>query len=260
MEYEKTGKLIQALRKEKGLTQMALSEKLGVTDRAVSKWERGKSFPDVSMLKPLAEALDVSVSELLDGERRTPDKGNAFPDGAAVLTVEDADKAVMSGIRAYIHETQRKDRILVTIVLIAMVALFFAVRGFFQDIHGPVDFREADLEFSEILLVREDHSAQKIYLDEGQGAELKLQIQKVLREEMPEAEEMGKLKGVPRKPAKGSYVKLGRLVTLYGGFYYDQRSWEYYTFPDIERVQEKIYSLCRDWLAAADGDAADDGG
>lgn len=66
MEYEKTGKFIQELRKERNLTQKALSDILGVTDQAVSKWERGKSFPDVSMLKPLGEALGVSVSELLD--------------------------------------------------------------------------------------------------------------------------------------------------------------------------------------------------
>ena len=45
MNYEKTGKLIQELRKEKGLTQMSLADKLGVTDRAVSKWERGKTSP-----------------------------------------------------------------------------------------------------------------------------------------------------------------------------------------------------------------------
>ena len=54
MDYEKTGRLIQELRKEKEMTQMSLADKLGVTDRAVSKWERGKSFPDVSMLRPLA--------------------------------------------------------------------------------------------------------------------------------------------------------------------------------------------------------------
>ena len=69
MDYEKTGRLIQELRKEKELTQMSLANILGVTDRAVSKWERGKSFPDVSMLRPLSETLGISVSELLGRDR-----------------------------------------------------------------------------------------------------------------------------------------------------------------------------------------------
>lgn len=253
MEYEKTGKLIQELRKEKGLTQMALSQKLGVTDRAVSKWERGKSFPDVSMLKPLAETLDVSVSELLDGERRIPDKVKDIPEGTAVLTVEDADKAAMTGIQAYIHETQKRDRILLAVVLIALVLLAFTARGFFWDRHGAVDFQKGALEFSELLVVRDDRSARKIYLDKEQGEALRRQIQKVLREEMPQAEEMGKLKGAPRKSARGPYVKLEGLITLYSDYYYDQRSWEYYTFPDIRRIHRKIYSICSDWLA--DGEA-----
>lgn len=68
MDYEKIGSFIAAKRKEKGMTQKDLAELLGVTDRAVSKWERAKSFPDVQILKPLCEALSVSVSELLDGE------------------------------------------------------------------------------------------------------------------------------------------------------------------------------------------------
>lgn len=248
MEYEKTGKLIQELRKEKGLTQMALSEKLGVTDRAVSKWERGKSFPDISILKPLAEALDVSVSELLDGERRMPDKVKDIPEDAAVMTVEEADQTAMQGIRAYVQETQRKDRILLAVVLIAMVVTAFIVRGFFWDLHGAVDFQGDPLEFSELLVVREDQSAERIALDEEQGKALKGQIQEVLREEMPPAEEMGRLKGAPRRSAQGPYVKLEGLITLYSGVYYDQRSWEYYTFPDIDRVHQKICRLCLEWL------------
>ena len=111
MNYEKTGKLIQELRKEKGLTQMSLAEKLGVTDRAVSKWERGKSFPDVSMLRPLAEALGISVCELLDGRRRSPDKVKQLPAGTAAMTVEDADNAAIKGIHTYINETHKKDRV-----------------------------------------------------------------------------------------------------------------------------------------------------
>lgn len=59
---------IAHLRKEKNLTQKELANKLNVTDKAVSRWERGVGFPDISTLCPLAEALGVSVSKLLDAE------------------------------------------------------------------------------------------------------------------------------------------------------------------------------------------------
>lgn len=64
-----TGKFIANCRKEKGLTQAQLAERLGITDRAVSKWETGKCMPDSSIMLELCEILDVSVNELLSGER-----------------------------------------------------------------------------------------------------------------------------------------------------------------------------------------------
>ncbi len=66
---EKMAGLILELRKARGLTQKDLADRLGVTDKAVSKWERSVSSPDISLLIPLAEALGVSVGELLKGER-----------------------------------------------------------------------------------------------------------------------------------------------------------------------------------------------
>lgn len=69
MDQEKIGKFIAECRKEKGLTQAALAEKLNVSDRAVSKWERGICLMDMSLLKPLSEILGVSVNELLAGEK-----------------------------------------------------------------------------------------------------------------------------------------------------------------------------------------------
>lgn len=60
------GATISALRKEKGMTQLDLARQMGVTDKAVSKWERDLSFPDVTSLPKLAEVLDTSVDELLE--------------------------------------------------------------------------------------------------------------------------------------------------------------------------------------------------
>ena len=64
-----TGKFISSCRKEKGLTQAQLAEKLNITDRAVSKWETGKCMPDSSIMLELCNILDVTVNELLSGER-----------------------------------------------------------------------------------------------------------------------------------------------------------------------------------------------
>ena len=68
MDTKKTGLLIAQLRKERGLTQKQLADCLHISDRTISKWERGAGFPDVTLLGPLADALDVSVVNLLKGE------------------------------------------------------------------------------------------------------------------------------------------------------------------------------------------------
>ena len=67
MDHYVTGTVIKALREKQGMTQAELAAQLCVTDKAVSKWETGKGFPDLSMLEPLAGALHVSVPELLSG-------------------------------------------------------------------------------------------------------------------------------------------------------------------------------------------------
>lgn len=69
MDIVKTGAFIKKLRKEKNMTQKELAQKLHITDRAISKWKRGLNAPDIALLEPLAEALGVSVSELIQGER-----------------------------------------------------------------------------------------------------------------------------------------------------------------------------------------------
>ena len=69
MNQEKIGKFIQMQRKDKKLTQEQLAEKLGVSINAVSKWERGLCLMDMSLLKPLSKILDVSITEILSGEK-----------------------------------------------------------------------------------------------------------------------------------------------------------------------------------------------
>lgn len=69
MNQEKIGKFIAKERKAKKITQSELAEKLGVTDRSISNWENGKNMPDLSLFKPLCDALDMTINELLSGEK-----------------------------------------------------------------------------------------------------------------------------------------------------------------------------------------------
>lgn len=69
MDQEKTGRFIAQVRKEKHLTQQNLAERMNISDKTISKWENGKSMPDISYLNELCAILDITVSELLNGER-----------------------------------------------------------------------------------------------------------------------------------------------------------------------------------------------
>jgi len=71
MNQEKIGKFITECRKQKNLTQNELADKLGITDKAISKWENGRCMPDISLLEELCSILGVTINELLSGERNT---------------------------------------------------------------------------------------------------------------------------------------------------------------------------------------------
>ena len=71
MKKQTLGMLISTLRKEKGMTQLELAEKMGVTDKAVSKWERDLSFPDINSIPKLAEIFEVTVDELMQVKTET---------------------------------------------------------------------------------------------------------------------------------------------------------------------------------------------
>lgn len=69
MNQEKIGKFILELRREKNMTQQELADKIGVTDRAISKWENGRGMPDLSLMIPLCKELDITINELISGEK-----------------------------------------------------------------------------------------------------------------------------------------------------------------------------------------------
>lgn len=82
------GQFISTCRKEKNLTQKQLGEELGVTDRAVSKWENGKSFPDITLIEPLCKILDISVSEFMLGKKIEPGKYQEETEKAWMATLD----------------------------------------------------------------------------------------------------------------------------------------------------------------------------
>lgn len=111
MELKKTGTFIAQRRKEKGLTQSRLAAHLGVTDKAVSRWETGRGFPDVSTLPALAEALGVTVAELVNGETAEPTQEDTSAQDAVLASLEYAD-----GV---------KRRLLITLPVVGSLLCFF---------------------------------------------------------------------------------------------------------------------------------------
>ena len=73
MNQEKIGKFIAECRKQKKMTQYELGEKLGVTEKSISNWENGRNMPDLSLFKPLCEELNITINELLSGEKISED-------------------------------------------------------------------------------------------------------------------------------------------------------------------------------------------
>ena len=92
MNQEKIGKFIAKNRKAKKLTQSELGELLGVTDRSISNWENGKNMPDLSLFKPLCDILDISINELMSGEKINNKEYNEKLEENIINTIDYIDK------------------------------------------------------------------------------------------------------------------------------------------------------------------------
>lgn len=99
MDQIKIGKFIAQLRKQEGLTQMQLAERLNITDRAVSKWETGKAMPDVAIMIDLCRELKITVNDLLCGELVTVDNYSKELENNLIEVLrekEEADKRLLN--------------------------------------------------------------------------------------------------------------------------------------------------------------------
>lgn len=120
MNYDKIGKFIQEKRKEKNLTQKELAEKIGVTDRAVSKWERGVGCPDVSILEILSKELDCSILEILKGRKIENE----------IIKVTEADDYVKDSMNISKQITKEKIISYINKVLVTTIVFIFLLLSY----------------------------------------------------------------------------------------------------------------------------------
>ena len=92
MDLIKIGKFIAEQRKKKKLTQEQLAEKLGINNRTISRWENGINMPDISLYKKICEVLDISVEELINGEKTKKENVKQSYEKALITTVDSNEK------------------------------------------------------------------------------------------------------------------------------------------------------------------------
>lgn len=122
MEQVKIGKFIASKRKEQGLTQLQLAEKLGITDRAVSKWETGKSLPDASLMPELCKLLKITINDLLCGEVVSVENYNEKAEKALLEMVK---KEEMQNKKLMMYENVIGFGSTLSFLIQVLVAVFF---------------------------------------------------------------------------------------------------------------------------------------
>ncbi len=129
MNNEKMGQFISELRKQRQMTQKELAEKLNVSDKAVSKWERGLSYPDISLLSPLSNILGVTTTELLNGEKNGAETTNV--EVSIVNALEYSEKTAKGRIRLTQSIWSAIFSILILIAIFVVSIVNVAISGTF---------------------------------------------------------------------------------------------------------------------------------
>ena len=115
MNQQKIGEFIRDKRKEKGLTQVELANKLGITNQAISKWERGKNCPDISLLKDLCKILDININELLSGKELEN------------ISKEESEDILVETVRTYTNIEKKKNKKLLILTILLLIFYVFLV-------------------------------------------------------------------------------------------------------------------------------------
>ena len=130
MDQIKIGKFILNCRKEKGMTQEQLAEKLGVTSKSISRWENGRTMPDYTLLKDLCNELDININELLSGEKiKENDYVNKSEENLIKLRKQIDKRKKLLTIISYIF---------MTIIIIAFILNIVLNRIFLDDRHWNI--------------------------------------------------------------------------------------------------------------------------
>jgi transcriptional regulator with XRE-family HTH domain len=137
MDNKKIGLFISGLRKDKNMTQKELADKLYVSDKAVSKWERGLAMPDIALIEKLSDCLAVNVSEILKGEKIDN------------MTKTGSDEIVKESIPFFQKEYFKKKIIKIALVIVAFLFLgYFAILCIGEVTYGTLRWKVFDGEYA----------------------------------------------------------------------------------------------------------------
>ena len=245
MDNKKTGLLISERRAELGLTQKQLGEQLHISDRTVSKWERGSGFPDISLLEPLADALGLSVLELLQGERIE------VPHEQTEDTVRDAARTFGKQFKATL---KRLRWVLIALAIIAALSIYVILRLWSL---GYLDrwIHSEEISASEALAVcpfalitmEEFEIVQMVMADESLTSHLPAvydEHHEYSSEDMFEADESILSRYEGRLDIDGEPAKITSLSVSYACIYIDYRAGDRRCILTISPFHNRIDKVC----------------
>lgn len=161
MDQGKIGNFIRERRKEQGMTQEELAEKLNISKNAVSKWERGMNLPDVSIMQELCGLLNITLNELFAGEKIADEKYKAVADGNLLLALENSSFTLKEKIAFYKRKWRKEHVFQIILSALCWLALIFILK--FQNVEIYVIACTAG--FAGILLYAVLYNQMMIYVE-----------------------------------------------------------------------------------------------
>lgn len=150
MNQEKIGKFILKLRREKNMTQQELADRIGVTDRAISKWENGRGLPDLSLMMPLCKELGITINELISGEQIEKEDYQSKLEENIFKTIDYTNRKFANKNKMF------KIAIGIMIILITITGLMFFVDVNRMNNNDPVVFSTWGFKYAPLVDFHEE--------------------------------------------------------------------------------------------------------